>query len=64
MPHAARLAELYLSEFNLQTEYIKGDHGILEVKQGDEIVYTNRQNLGYKPTNEEARAAMQAHLSR
>ncbi|MBA4291946.1 hypothetical protein C0431_03155 [bacterium] len=64
MPHAARLAELFLAEFNLETEYIKGDHGILEVKHGDDIVYTNRQNLGYKPTNEEARAAMQAHLNR
>jgi hypothetical protein len=63
MPHAARLAELYKSEFGLETEFIKGQGGILEVKYGGKLVWTNRESPGEKPTDAEARAVMQGFLN-
>ncbi len=62
MPHAARLAELFKSEFGLDTDFIKGQGGILEVKHQGNLVWTNRDNGGGKPTNEEARSFMHKFL--
>ncbi|MFM9874743.1 MAG: hypothetical protein ACKVQS_14905 [Fimbriimonadaceae bacterium] len=64
MPHAARLAELFKAEFDFDTDFIKGDGGILEVKFEGQLVWTNRETPGTKATNEEARAALQGLLNR
>lgn len=63
MPHAARLAALFQSEFNFETEFIKGDGGILEVKYQGNLVWTNRSNPGAKATDDEARTALQRVLN-
>ncbi|MCA0361840.1 MAG: Rdx family protein [Armatimonadetes bacterium] len=63
MPHAARLAAAFQSEFGLETEYIPGSGGILEIRYQGEIVWTNNDRRGVKPSNEEAIAAMRPFVS-
>lgn len=64
MPHAARVADLLNAQFNVDSEFVKGDGGIFEVRSGDQIIWTNRENRGEKPTNEEITAAYQKFSSK
>lgn len=64
MPHAARVADLLQTNFNVDSEFVKGDGGILEVRSGASVIWTNRENRGQKPSNEEIIAAYQEFSSK
>lgn len=49
-------------EFGIETEFIPGQGGILEVKQDDIVIWSNRNVQRDKPTNAEALEAMQNFL--
>jgi len=56
------LAELYRLEFGIETDFIPGQGGILEVKHDDIVIWSNRNEQRDKPTNAEAREALQNFL--
>lgn len=62
MPDAARLAAAFKKEFGAETEYVAGGGGILEIKVDGEVAWTNNDNRGYKPSNEEAVDALRPHF--
>ena len=62
MPHATRLAVAFEKEFGVMSELVPGSGGILEVVLDGKVVWTNRENRGYKPSNEEAIAALRPYF--
>lgn len=64
MPHAARVAELLLTHFQVESEFVKGDGGILEVRSGETIIWTNQEQRGVKPTDQQILDAYRAFLDR
>lgn len=63
MPHATRLAAAFEEEFGVTSEFLPGGGGILEVVLDGNVVWTNRENRGYKPSNEEAISALRPYFS-
>lgn len=55
---------MYREEFGLEAELVPGKGGILEISCDGWVVWTNRDNRGVKPSNEEAGKAMREFLDR
>ncbi|MBL8068772.1 MAG: hypothetical protein JNM28_10005 [Armatimonadetes bacterium] len=58
------MAAMYREEFGLEAELVPGKGGILEISYDGWVVWTNRDNRGFKPSNEEAGSAMREFLDR
>lgn len=52
------MAAAFEKEFGMDSEFVKGGGGILEVVVDGKVGWTNRENRGYKPSDEEAVEAL------
>lgn len=64
MPYAARVADVLQKNFDVNPEFVKGDGGILEIRSGTDIVWTNRDQRGTKPSDSEVLSAYRKFISR
>ena len=51
-PHAARVADFLKNEFGIESELIKGDSGIFDVKLDNKMIYSKAQT-GVFPAEDE-----------
>ena len=50
------------SAYGFDSEFVPSGGGILEVEYEGQVVWTNDDNRGYKPSNEEVLKAMKAKV--